>query len=125
MGQGVKQRLVIVVQMRIRLSGGNNTISTEAGADVVSADDVTAQLLLRTPRSGIFPRRAYQALTSKRPFVGVSPIVFTLGGKGRISFILSGPSHEPVGCTQPCVFLTGKQCADNPTASLSSSFTAV
>ncbi len=128
-GQGVKQRLVIVVQI-----GGNlvirrkqHDISTEAGADVGfgSRRRVTAHPLLRTPRLEISfaPPRFGQALTSKCPLVGVSPVGVHAGRKGsnRAATLFQAPPHNQWVARSSCVFSPASSERIIPTASLSSS----
>lgn len=82
----------------IRLSGGNNTISTEAGADVGfgrrrNCSTIAAHAALWN----LCPAALIRLLPANAPLLGCRQYVFTLGGKGSISFILSGPSHVTSG----------------------------
>lgn len=80
------------------ISGGNNTISTEAGADVGfgrrrNCSTIAAHAALWNLRPAVLIR----LLPANAPLLGCRQYVFTLGGKGRISFILSGLSHVASG----------------------------
>ncbi len=72
------------------------------------------------------PRRAYQALTSKRPFVGVSPVRVHAGRKRQDQL----HTFRPLSCNQwaaRSLAFSSPASSERiiPTASLSSSFTTV
>ena len=103
-------------------------MAARAGLDVLAISDHDTLLNYCCTRRALefAPRRAYQALTCKRPFVGVSPVRVHAGRKRQDQL----HTFRPLSCNQwvarSLAFSSPASSARIiPTASLSSSFTAV